>query len=98
MRLTKEIIMAARTPRGGFTKETLAGWGIAWPPRKGWIDELLASPVAYIAHDELDRLEAVRDDSLRALPILITMLRTANLPRGVEVAEQMLARAQKASS
>lgn len=29
-------IEAAKTPDGGWTRETLAGWGIEWPPKKGW--------------------------------------------------------------
>lgn len=33
-------IEAAQTPRGGWTKETLAEWGIAWPPPKGWKSQL----------------------------------------------------------
>lgn len=39
--LTRETIMAAQTPAGGWTKETLSGWGVAWPPASGWIDRLL---------------------------------------------------------
>lgn len=39
--LTREAIMAAQTPAGGWTKETLAGWGVAWPTQSGWIDRLL---------------------------------------------------------
>jgi hypothetical protein len=30
------------TPGGGWTKETLAGWGVPWPPPKGWKAALLA--------------------------------------------------------
>jgi hypothetical protein len=26
----------ARTARGGWTKETLARWGVPWPPPRGW--------------------------------------------------------------
>lgn len=29
-------IAAARTPRGGWTRATLASWGIEWPPPRGW--------------------------------------------------------------
>lgn len=29
-------IEAAKTPAGGWTRETLARWGVAWPPRPGW--------------------------------------------------------------
>lgn len=30
-------IAAARTPAGGWTQETLAAWGVPWPPPKGWL-------------------------------------------------------------
>jgi hypothetical protein len=40
MKLTREEIMAKKTPAGGWTKETLAQWGVSWPPPKGWIDLL----------------------------------------------------------
>jgi hypothetical protein len=33
-------ILEARSPAGGWTRETLAGWGIAWPPPKGWKADL----------------------------------------------------------
>lgn len=36
--LTREIIEAARTPNGGFTKSQLAALGIEWPAPKDWID------------------------------------------------------------
>jgi hypothetical protein len=29
-------IEAAKTPRGGWTRATLATWGVPWPPPKGW--------------------------------------------------------------
>jgi hypothetical protein len=29
-------IMAKRTPRGGWTRATLAAWGVPWPPPRGW--------------------------------------------------------------
>lgn len=38
---TEEEIEAARTPAGGWTRETLAGWGVPWPPPKGWKQDLL---------------------------------------------------------
>lgn len=37
------IIAAAMTPRGGFTRKTLAAWGVDWPPRKGWRRALVQS-------------------------------------------------------
>ena len=35
-----EEIEAARTERGGWTRETLVKWGISWPPPKGWKKKL----------------------------------------------------------
>jgi hypothetical protein len=35
-RLTAAEVEAARTLNGGWTKATLAGWGVAWPPPRGW--------------------------------------------------------------
>jgi hypothetical protein len=39
--MTLEEIEAKRTPNGGWTKETLKGWGVPWPPTKGWKQRLL---------------------------------------------------------
>lgn len=36
-------IEAARTPAGGWTRETLASWGVSWPPKKGWKRQLTGS-------------------------------------------------------
>lgn len=38
--VTHEEIEQARTPSGGFTRETLAAWGVAWPPPTGWLKAL----------------------------------------------------------
>ena len=42
MTMTIADIEAGRSPKGGFSKETLASWGVPWPPPKGWRDALLA--------------------------------------------------------
>lgn len=34
-------IAAARTEKGGWTRETLERWGVPWPPPKGWKRDLL---------------------------------------------------------
>ena len=41
MRLTDAQIEAAKSPRGGFTRKTLAAWGVPWPPPKGWRKALI---------------------------------------------------------
>lgn len=40
--MTAEEIEAAMTPKGGWTRDTLAKWGVPWPPPKGWKLDLIA--------------------------------------------------------
>lgn len=40
-RVTEADIDAAMTRAGGWTKATLAGWGVPWPPPKGWKKALI---------------------------------------------------------
>lgn len=42
LKLSAEEINAAKTLKGGWTRDTLAGWGISWPPPKGWRKALIA--------------------------------------------------------
>ena len=39
--VTNEEIEAGRTAKGGFTRATMASWGVSWPPPHGWRDALL---------------------------------------------------------
>ena len=39
--ITDEEIQLAMTKSGGFKRETLAIWGVPWPPAKGWRRALL---------------------------------------------------------
>ncbi len=60
MKMTAEEIDAKRSKAGGWTKETLAGWGISWPPPFGWRQALikgeLDNPVAGV-------METIREPS-----------------------------------
>ena len=47
-RVTLEEVLAARTPRGGWTKKQLAEWGVDWPPTTGWIKRLTGDPAASV--------------------------------------------------
>ncbi len=42
MKISAEEIEAKKTERGGWTRETLEGWGISWPPIKGWKQSLIS--------------------------------------------------------
>src|SRR5690606_24324088 len=37
---SEEEVVAGQTENNGWKKETLAAWGVAWPPAKGWRQEL----------------------------------------------------------
>jgi hypothetical protein len=41
MKVTKEEIEAAMTAKGGYTRATLAKWGVPWPPVQGWKERLI---------------------------------------------------------
>lgn len=41
LRITLEEIEARKTENGGWTKDTLAQWGVPWPPKKGWKADLI---------------------------------------------------------
>ena len=39
--LTEAEMEAAKGPKGGWSRKTLAEWGVPWPPPKGWRRKLL---------------------------------------------------------
>ena len=41
MIISKEEIEKGKSKKGGWTKETLAQWGVPWPPPKGWKQSLI---------------------------------------------------------
>ena len=41
MKVTKEEIEAAMTAKGGYTRATLAKWGVPYPPVQGWKERLI---------------------------------------------------------
>lgn len=45
-------IERAKTPAGGWTKEQLAAWGVAWPPPSGWKADLKRKWKAQCEDDE----------------------------------------------
>ncbi len=57
--LTKEIIEAARTPNGGFTRSQLAAIGIDWPAPQDWIEEKVGTMITPSQLAEFNRIEYV---------------------------------------
>lgn len=43
-------VAAAQSGVGGWNRETLATWGVSWPPPKGWRQELDEAWRAQQAH------------------------------------------------
>lgn len=57
--LTKEIIEAARTPNGGFTKSQLASIGIDWPAPQDWIEKRVGTMITPTQLEGFKRIEYV---------------------------------------
>jgi hypothetical protein len=73
--ITNEQIDAARTPAGGFTRDTLAQWGVPWPPPHGWRKAIVARGIPYPARtvtpatmDAARCAELDDSDAPRAMP------------------------------
>lgn len=64
IKLTREIIEAARTPNGGFTKSQLASIGIGWPPPDNWISEKEGEMISKSQYDEFNRIEYAKPTKL----------------------------------
>ena len=37
----EEYLDSLKTPKGGYTRETLLMLGVKWPPKKGWKKEII---------------------------------------------------------
>lgn len=74
MKLTREQIMAARTPKGGWTRKQIETWGLEWPPSRGWIERLTGES-AGAAQDisSIDAANAAMRDkiALAVLPAIV---------------------------
>lgn len=55
--LTREMIEAARTPNGGFTKNQLAVLGISWPAPSGWIGKVVGTFITPKQLEEFNHIE-----------------------------------------
>ncbi len=64
--LTKDIIEAARTPNGGFTKSQLAAIGIAWPPPIDWIKEKVGTMITPTQLEEFKLIKYIKEPSLES--------------------------------
>lgn len=47
--ISEEEILSARSPKGAWTRKTLAEWGVPWPPPSGWKACLLKHGVPFQA-------------------------------------------------
>lgn len=93
--LTEEDIEAGKTAKGGFSRATLAKWGVPWPPPKGWKEALLNGesvvPKGKPTADELLRevclavIEAGQGKILHSLPDVLGHF-GGRLPSDAEIA------------
>lgn len=45
--ISQAEIEAAKTPKGGWKRETLASWGVPWPPPSGWRKQIVRDGIPY---------------------------------------------------
>ena len=57
--LTRELIEAARTPNGGFTKSQLAAIGIEWPAPTDWIEETVGMKITKSQLERFNQIEYI---------------------------------------
>ncbi len=57
--LTKAELDAGKSPKGGYTRERLAAWGVPWPPPKGWQQMLLSGVTVEQSEDQL-KIQAIQ--------------------------------------
>lgn len=66
--LTRDIIEAARTPNGGFTKSQLAAIGIDWPPPQDWIENKVETMITPSQLMAFNHIEYVAKSSAKLFP------------------------------
>lgn len=47
IKITDNEIDSFKTTAGGWTRSTLAQWGVPWPPPKGWRKTILQTGIPY---------------------------------------------------
>lgn len=57
--LTYDIIEAAKTPNGGYTKSQLAAIGISWPRPNDWIEQVLGKRITKKQLSDFKRIQYV---------------------------------------
>lgn len=76
IKLTKEIIEAARTPNGGFTRKQLAALGISWPVQGNWIKEKIGTYITKEQLEEFNHIEYSFDKTPKSISSFFSCSRT----------------------
>jgi hypothetical protein len=74
---TAAEIEAAKTPRGGWTRATLAEWGVDWPPRRGWKKRLIARSEGRYPYHPGHKARSSRPSADKIAPHAKTIRRSA---------------------
>lgn len=76
IKLTKEIIEAARTPNGGFTRKQLAALGVSWPVQGNWIKEKIGTYITKEQLEEFNHIEYSVDKTTKSISSFFKSSRT----------------------
>ena len=74
--LPRDLIEAARTPNGGFTKSQLAVLGISWPAPSDWIEEKVGTFITAKQLEDFNHIEYVVNKPFKKLSISLKGTKT----------------------
>lgn len=61
MKITRQYIMDHRTERGSWTRPQIEALGIKWPPRKGWINEVVGKELSEDKRKAFEAKVSIKD-------------------------------------
>ena len=91
MRIPDAEIEAAKTVRGGWTRETLARWGVPWPPPKGWRTKLTTEELEIPTAMNIDLFDPKTQGRFRELAKLVQEARALGVNHGTALADAIAA-------
>lgn len=76
MKLTRELIHSVATSHVGFNRFQLSILGVQWPPKKGWLSNLVGKE---ISDSDFDRLRHASTNSYKSRCQRVQQTRLGNI-------------------
>ena len=91
MKITQEFVNKHKTEKGGFTREQLLILGVSWPPKKGWMRNVIGKEITDEQEKRFIRHPVAKQDTRiksSALPWFITSRVVSAKRDGLSESEQ----------